>query len=104
MREVVRLFDLEVPAKRDETGDDDDDDDDNLDDTEDVKETETPLELRAMKHECKRETGPADQARPPVPGSRVGDIARTEEVIAEDDRVSRGPSEEDTVGGVERSD
>ena len=57
-----------------------------------------------MKDERECEAGPANQSWTPVPGSGTSDIARAEEVIAEDDRVSGGPSEENTIGCIKRSD
>ena len=67
MREVVRLLDLQVTAEGDESGDDHDEHNDDFYDTEDVQQTQTPVETGAVQNESECESCPADKTGFPVP-------------------------------------
>ena len=104
MREVVRLRDLQVSPKRDKARNDDDEHDDDLDHPKDIHEAQAPLEPRAVQEEAEGEPRPSDQARLPVVVAGIGDVARGEQVVPEDDCVTGGPAEEDAIRRVQRGD
>lgn len=80
--EVVRLLvlgELEVAGKRNPAANDDDEDDDDLDGTEQVLQSDAPLECQAVDQKGRRDAGEADAALVPPVDLNVGSV---EDVLA----------------------
>jgi hypothetical protein len=98
---VGLLIKLDVSTEGDKAGNDDDQDDDDLDYAQDVLKTKTPLESSAMDDKGDSDTGQTDTTLVPTVDLLVGGV---EDVLAKDDRVSRGPTHEDDIKGVHGGD
>lgn len=96
--EAVDLLDLLDIGQR---SDDDDDDDANLDNTEDVLETNTPFQGRAVDQKRRRDAGHGNSSLVPIRNLDSGGI---EDVLSKDDRVTSRPTQEDNISGVHARD
>lgn len=100
--EVVGLLvDLEMSAESDEAAEDDDENNDDLDYAESVLEPDTPFESTAVNEEGGGDASKANTTLVPAVNLYIGGVKN---VLAKDDGVTGGPTEENNIAGVETSD
>lgn len=97
--EVVEVIvDLEVTAEGNEASDDHEEDNGELDPAEKVLQAQTPLEGGTVDDEGRGDASETDTTLVEAGDLNVGGV---QDVLAKDDRVTGGPTEEDDVAGVE---
>lgn len=83
----------------DQRGYDDDDNDQDLQNTQEILQSDSPFQRRAVDQEGSRQTCQRDASL--VPPRHI-DLRGVQDVLAKDDRVARRPPEEDHVASVQR--
>ena len=88
--EVVRRLNLRVASQSHPASDNNEDDNDELDNTKQVLKTETPVQREAVNQERSSDASKANTSLVPSVDFYLGGV---EDILAEDDAVTCGPSE-----------